>query len=82
MKNNDQELEFLKNRVEIYNEKVNFLEEKLSYISLERDRDEKTFNDIINNTKTKLLDTICQIKRVDTSNEFETQELLSLSIST
>lgn len=77
-KSNEQELEVLKNRVEIYNEKVNFLEEKLSYISLERDQDEKAFNDIINNTKSKLLDTICQIKRVDTTNEFETQQLITL----
>lgn len=79
IKNNEQELEVLKNQVEIYYEKVNFLEEKLSYISLERDQDEKTFNDIINDTKTKLLDTICQIKRVDTSNEFETHQLISLT---
>lgn len=78
LRNNEHELEMLKNQVEIYSEKVNFLEEKLSYISIEKENDEKTFNDIIHNTKTKLLDTICQIKRVDTTNQFETQQLISL----
>uniref|UniRef100_A0A1A9VQ23 Coiled-coil domain-containing protein 13 n=1 Tax=Glossina austeni TaxID=7395 RepID=A0A1A9VQ23_GLOAU len=48
----------LKNRLELAHEKITMLKEKLDYIIAEKENDLKTFEEIINNSKTLILESI------------------------
>uniref|UniRef100_A0A1A9ZMB4 Coiled-coil domain-containing protein 13 n=1 Tax=Glossina pallidipes TaxID=7398 RepID=A0A1A9ZMB4_GLOPL len=48
----------LKNRLELAHEKIAMLKEKLDYIIAEKENDLKTFEEIINNSKTLILESI------------------------
>uniref|UniRef100_A0A1A9W3D3 Coiled-coil domain-containing protein 13 n=1 Tax=Glossina brevipalpis TaxID=37001 RepID=A0A1A9W3D3_9MUSC len=48
----------LKNRLELANEKLTILKEKLDYVTAEKENDLKTFEEIVNNSKTHILESI------------------------
>uniref|UniRef100_A0A1I8Q6C2 Coiled-coil domain-containing protein 13 n=1 Tax=Stomoxys calcitrans TaxID=35570 RepID=A0A1I8Q6C2_STOCA len=48
----------LRNRLELDTEKITILQEKLEYLTMEKENDLKAFEEIVNNTKNVILETI------------------------
>uniref|UniRef100_A0A1A9X2E1 Coiled-coil domain-containing protein 13 n=1 Tax=Glossina brevipalpis TaxID=37001 RepID=A0A1A9X2E1_9MUSC len=63
----------LKNRLELSNEKVTMLKEKLDYITAEKENDLKTFEEVVANSKMLILKSILEQRGIDTTSAMESE---------